>query len=139
MIETVQDQLAGMPTIPDDAVSAIASSIAGDPAYAGDRHVIVKAIVRAARANSNLVELNAVRVLLEDIKLPKGVMAATVNALKTVGVLEPTQRWVRSTDRKGRNTNKPQTVYRLRADRLTAAENATTSPSTTHHHTRESA
>lgn len=94
--------------------ASICELVYGDPSHERERAAVVSAI-RSAVTVDGLVNPNHVRPLIPAWVNPR-VVSATYNALITRKILRPTGSWVDSTDAKGRNTGKPQKVYRWLGD-----------------------
>lgn len=95
------------------SIEAVTGIVAEDPRHSSEREVIEEAIRVAARAKGGRVSANDVRRLLPAYVTPQ-LVGAVFQSLKAEGRLLPTGDEERSTDTKGRNTNKDCPVYVLR-------------------------
>ncbi|CRK55460.1 hypothetical protein [Alloactinosynnema sp. L-07] len=96
-----------------DPVAGVAALLAVDPRNADHVQAVATVIVCDALADPfRETTANRWRPLLPPWVRPP-VVGATVQRLLAAGVLVPTGRYVRCTDRTGRNRGKPQPVYSL--------------------------
>lgn len=92
---------------------AVSSLVAADPNHHSEVEAVEQAILVAARRNGGYVTANDVRDLIPSWVLPN-VVGATFTRLKAAGRLVPTGDDERSTDTRGRNTNKDCPRYLMR-------------------------
>lgn len=96
-----------------DPVAGVAALLVADPRNTDHVAAVASVIVRDALGDPfRETTANRWRPLLPAWLRPP-VVGATVQRLIAAGLLVPTGRYVRSTDRAGKNRGKPQPVYRL--------------------------
>lgn len=96
-----------------DPVAGVAALLVTDPRNTDHVTAVATVIVHDALGDPNReTTANRWRVLLPSWVRPQ-VVGATVQRMVATGVLSSTGRYVRSTDRAGRNRGKPQPVYVL--------------------------
>lgn len=113
LVADVVRRAASAPLSPADPVDSIAALLALDPLNTNHFRANVAVIVCDALTDlGRETHANRWRAVRPAWVRPATV-GATVNRLTALGVLRPTGRYVRSTDRIGRNRNKLVPVYRL--------------------------
>jgi len=99
---------------PDPVTQGILECIAGDRLHERDREAIITAIRSSVQPNGT-VSSNDWRPLIPTWVYHR-VVGATVNALIKAGhLVHEDEKYVRSNDVKGRNSNKPTPLYRWSA------------------------
>jgi hypothetical protein len=113
LVAEVVRRAASAPLSPDDPVASIAALLALDPRNTGHFQANITVIVCDALADPQReTHANRWRPIRPAWVRPSTVGAA-VHRLAVLRVLRPTGRYVRNTDRHGRNRNKLLPVYRL--------------------------
>jgi hypothetical protein len=126
LVAEVVRRAASAPLSPDDPVASIAALLALDPRNTSHFQANVTVIVCDALADPQReTHANRWRPVRPTWVRPSTVGAA-VNRLVALRVLRPTGRYVRNTDRDGRNRNKLLPVYRLDLAVLAAIATAST-------------
>lgn len=119
LVAEVVRRAASAPLSPADPVDSISALLALDPRNTNHVHANVTVIVCDALTDPGReTHANRWRAVRPAWVRP-ATIGATVNRLTALGVLRPTGRYVRSTDKTGRNRNKLVPVYTLNVAALT--------------------
>jgi hypothetical protein len=127
--EQVTSHLVGLPLDYGSAVDSIAALLTAEPRNHAHVRAVVSVIVADAMADPfRETHANRWRPLLPN-RTHGQMVGATTSVLCRAGVLARTGRYVRSTDVKGRNTNKFCPIYTLDLAALTDAADVAGTPS----------
>lgn len=104
---------------PNDLVAAVCALLVIDPSNRDHVEAVVSAVIHSAANDSPLwrTTANSWRPLLP-IWIRPALVGATVQRLVSLGLLRPTERWVRCDDIHSGNRGKPQRIYELDTELL---------------------
>lgn len=124
LVADVARRAAAVPPTAGDELASLLALLVLDPRNADHVRAVVAVIVLDAMGNSwRETTANRWRPVLPTWIKP-AVVGATVQRLRAAGLLVPTGKYVRCTDRAAGNVSKPQPVYRLNLVALTEPTSA---------------
>ncbi|MGH3762947.1 hypothetical protein [Actinophytocola sp.] len=124
MVADIARRAAAVPPAAGDELASLLALLVLDPRNTDHVRAVVSVIVLDAMGNSwRETTANRWRPVLPTWIRP-AVVGATVQRLRAAGLLVPTGKYVKCTDRAAGNAGKPQPVYRLNLTALTEPTSA---------------